>query len=381
MQKRARCLLLALMVLLLCAVPVGAADLGISAPSAILMEKSTGQILYEQDAHTRLAPASVTKVMTLLLVMEALDDGRITWDDTVTASAAAAAKGGSQIYLEENEQMPLRDMLKSVVVSSANDCACALAEHIAGSETAFVAMMNERAEQLGMTDTYFVNCTGLDDGADADAHLTSAYDIALMSRALLQHEEIKQYTTIWMDTVRNGTFGLSNTNKLVRFYDGTTGLKTGFTSGAGYCLSASAERGGMELIAVVMHCDTSAHRFESAKALLNYGFSNYALVTPTPPEAIPAVPVTLGHTESIIPVLKDTTPILIDKAKASSVQSSITVDDGVTAPVEKGQQLGLLRVTAGDEAIAEIPLVAPEAVAALTWWDVMEQMLRALCMA
>ena len=196
MQKRARCLLLALMVLLLCAVPVGAADLGISAPSAILMEKSTGQILYEQDAHTRLAPASVTKIMTLLLVMEALDDGRITWDDTVTASAAAAAKGGSQIYLEENEQMPLRDMLKSVVVSSANDCACALAEHIAGSETAFVAMMNERAEQLGMTDTHFVNCTGLDDGADADAHLTSAYDIALMSRALLQHEEIKQYTTI-----------------------------------------------------------------------------------------------------------------------------------------------------------------------------------------
>lgn len=381
MQKRARCLLLALMVLLLCAVPVGAADLGISAPSAILMEKSTGQILYEQDAHTRLAPASVTKIMTLLLVMEALDDGRITWDDTVTASAAAAAKGGSQIYLEENEQMPLRDMLKSVVVSSANDCACALAEHIAGSETAFVAMMNERAEQLGMTDTHFVNCTGLDDGADAGAHLTSAYDIALMSRALLQHEEIKQYTTIWMDTVRNGTFGLSNTNKLVRFYDGTTGLKTGFTSGAGYCLSASAERGGMELIAVVMHCDTSAHRFESAKALLNYGFSNYALVTPTPPEAIPAVPVTLGHTESIIPVLKDTTPILIDKAKAASVQSSITVDDGVTAPVEKGQQLGLLRVTAGDEAIAEIPLVAPEAVAALTWWDVMGQMLRALCMA
>lgn len=381
MQKRARCLLLALMVLLVCAVPVGAADLGISAPSAILMEKSTGQVLYEQDAHARLAPASVTKVMTLLLVMEALDDGRITWDDTVTASAAAAAKGGSQIYLEENEQMPLRDMLKSVVVSSANDCACALAEHIAGSETAFVAMMNERAEQLGMTDTHFVNCTGLDDGADAGEHLTSAYDIALMSRALLQHEEIKQYTTIWMDTVRNGTFGLSNTNKLVRFYDGTTGLKTGFTSGAGYCLSASAERGGMELIAVVMHCDTSAHRFESAKALLNYGFSNYALVTPAPPEDIPAVPVTLGHTESIIPVLKDTNSILIDKAKASSVQSSVTVDDGVTAPVEKGQQLGLLRVTAGDETIAEIPLVAPEAVAALTWWDVMGRMLRALCMA
>ena len=276
--------------------------------------------------------------------------------------------------------MPLRDMLKSVVVSSANDCACALAEHIAGSETAFVGMMNERAAQLGMTDTHFVNCTGLDDGAGAGEHLTTAYDIALMSRELLRHEEIKQYTTIWMDTVRNGTFGLSNTNKLVRFYDGTTGLKTGFTSGAGYCLSASAERGGMELIAVVMHCDTSPHRFESAKALLNYGFSNFALVQPAPEEEIPAVPVTLGREEAIVPVLRETQPLLIDKAKAASVQTAVTVDESVTAPVEKGQQLGLLRVTAGDETIAELPLVAPERVEALTWWDVMVRTLRAMCM-
>ena len=377
MQKRLLCLLLALVLL---TAPVCAAELGISAPSAILMEKSTGEILYEQNAHERLAPASVTKVMTLLLVMEALEDGRIGWDDTVTASAAAAAKGGSQIYLEENEQMPLRDMLKSVVVSSANDCACALAEHIAGSETSFVGMMNERAAQLGMTDTHFVNCTGLDDGADAGEHLTTAYDIALMSRELLRHEEIKQYTTIWMDTVRNGTFGLSNTNKLVRFYDGTTGLKTGFTSGAGYCLSASAERGGMELIAVVMHCDTSPHRFESAKALFNYGFSNFALVQPAPEEEIPAVPVTLGREEAIVPVLRETQPLLIDKAKAASVQTAVTVDESVTAPVEKGQQLGLLRVTAGDETIAELPLVAPERVEALTWWDVMVRTLRAMCM-
>ena len=377
MQKRLLCLLLALVLL---TAPVCAAELGISAPSAILMEKSTGEILYEQNAHERLAPASVTKVMTLLLVMEALEDGRIGWDDTITASASAAAKGGSQIYLEENEQMPLRDMLKSVVVSSANDCACALAEHIAGSETAFVGMMNERAAQLGMTDTHFVNCTGLDDGADAGEHLTTAYDIALMSRELLRHEEIKQYTTIWMDTVRNGTFGLSNTNKLVRFYDGTTGLKTGFTSGAGYCLSASAERGGMELIAVVMHCDTSPHRFESAKALLNYGFSNFALVQPAPEEEIPAVPVTLGREEAIVPVLRETQPLLIDKAKAASVQTEVTVDESVTAPVEKGQQLGLLRVTAGSETIAELPLVAPERVEALTWWDVMVRTLRAMCM-
>ena len=380
MKKRLVCIGLALALLAGLSLTAAAEDLELPAPSCILMEKQTGQVLYESNAHEKLRPASVTKVMTLLLVMEALEDGRIGWDDTVTASAAAAAKGGSQIYLEENEQMPLRDMLKSVVVSSANDCACALAEHIAGSETAFVGMMNERAAQLGMTDTHFVNCTGLDDGADAGEHLTTAYDIALMSRELLRHEEIKQYTTIWMDTVRNGTFGLSNTNKLVRFYDGTTGLKTGFTSGAGYCLSASAERGGMELIAVVMHCDTSPHRFESAKALLNYGFSNFALVQPAPEEEIPAVPVTLGREEAIVPVLRETQPLLIDKAKAASVQTEVTVDESVTAPVEKGQQLGLLRVTAGDETIAELPLVAPERVEALTWWDVMVRTLRAMCM-
>ena len=268
MHKRLLGMLLAVLLTAALCLPARAVELELSAPSAILMEKSTGEILYEQNSHEKLPPASVTKVMTLLLVMEALEDGRIAWDDTVTTSAAAAAKGGSQIYLEENEQLPLTEMLKAVVVASANDCACALAEHIAGSESAFAAMMNARAEALGMTDTHFVNCTGLDDGADAAEHRTTAYDIALMSRELLRHEEIKKYTTIWMDTVRNGQFGLANTNKLVRFYDGTTGLKTGFTAAAGYCLAASAERGGMELIAVVMHCDTSAHRFEAAKAML-----------------------------------------------------------------------------------------------------------------
>ena len=280
---------------------VRAEDLRLPAPSCILMEKTTGQVLYESNAHEKLRPASVTKVMTLLLVMEALEDGSIGWDDTVATSAAAAAKGGSQIYLEENEQLPLTEMLKSVVVSSANDCACALAEHVAGSEAAFVSRMNDRAAALGMTDTHFVNCTGLDDGPDADTHLTTAYDIALMSRALLQHDEIKKYTTIWMDTVRNGQFGLSNTNKLVRFYDGTTGLKTGYTSAAGYCLSASAKRGGMELIAVVMHCKTSVDRFESAKALLNYGFSNYALVRCSDASGSSSRPVQLTKCVSAMP--------------------------------------------------------------------------------
>ena len=380
MKKRMLAIFVLLVLLAGALLPaVRAAELDLPAPSYVLMERSTGEVLLEHNAHERLRPASVTKVMTLLLIMEALDDGRIGWDDMVQTSAAAAAKGGSQIYLEENEQLPLEEMLKSIVVSSANDCACAMAEHIAGSEAAFVEMMNARAEQLGMTDTRFVNCTGLDDEPEAAEHLTTAYDIALMSRELLGHEAIKKYTTIWMDTVRDGQFGLSNTNKLVRFYDGTTGLKTGYTSAAGHCLSASAERNGMELIAVVLHCASSTDRFESAKALLNYGFSNYALVTPEPGE-LPAVPVTLGTAAEITPVLADETPILIDKALAAVVETRVCVDESVTAPVETGQTLGTLTITSGGQTIAERDLIAPEPVGALRWGDVYLQMLRALCM-
>ena len=380
MKKRMLAIFVLLVLLAGALLPaVRAAELDLPVPSYVLMERSTGEVLLEHNAHERLRPASVTKVMTLLLIMEALDDGRIGWDDMVQTSAAAAAKGGSQIYLEENEQLPLEEMLKSIVVSSANDCACAMAEHIAGSEAAFVEMMNARAEQLGMTDTHFVNCTGLDDEPEAAEHLTTAYDIALMSRELLGHEAIKKYTTIWMDTVRDGQFGLSNTNKLVRFYDGTTGLKTGYTSAAGHCLSASAERNGMELIAVVLHCASSTDRFESAKALLNYGFSNYALITPDPGE-LSAVPVTLGASMEITPVLADETPILIDKALATGVETRVRVNESVTAPVEAGQTLGTLTITSGSQTIAERDLVAPEAVEALRWGDVFLQMLRALCM-
>ena len=319
--------------------------------------------------------------MTLLLVMEALEDGRIGWNDTITTSTAAAGKGGSQIYLEENEQLSFEEMLKSVVVSSANDCATALAEHVAGSEAAFVGMMNERAAELGMDDTHFVNCTGLDDEPDAAEHLTSAWDIAIMSRELLKHSEIKKYTTIWMDTVRNGEFGLSNTNKLVRFYDGTTGLKTGYTSAAGYCLSASAERNGMELIAVVLHCSNSTDRFESAKALLNYGFSNYALVTPQPSEPIAAIPVVLGKTDAVTPVPETSEPILIDKALAAGVTTEVQLDEQVTAPVAQGQMLGKMTVRSGEKILAEVALVAPERVEALTFWDVFLQLLQRVCMA
>ena len=381
MKKRLLCFLMIPVLLWSFRMPAGAAELELSAPSAILIERSTGRILYESNAHERLRPASVTKIMTLLLIMEALEDGRIGWDDSVSTSAAAAAKGGSQIYLEENEQLPLREMLKSIVVSSANDCACAMAEHIAGSESAFVEMMNARAAELGMTDTHFVNCTGLDDEPEAAKHLTTAYDIALMSRELLSHDEIRDYTTIWMDTVRDGKFGLSNTNKLIRFYDGATGLKTGYTSSAGHCLSASAQRGGMELIAVVLHCASSQERFDSAKAMLNYGFANYALVTPELPEAAPQIPVVLGKAEFAAAVPADAAPILTEKAKASNITTTMTLAPSVTAPVEQGQQLGTLTVRSGDTVLAEIPMTAAQAVEKLTWLDVFVQMLQTLLMA
>ena len=370
-----RILALLCILTLLCTPALAAPE--IKAPSAILMEASTGQILYETDSHARLAPASVTKIMTLLLVMEALESGTISWNDTVTASAAACAKGGSQVYLKEGEQMTMDEMVKSVVVASANDCACALAEHIAGSESAFVEKMNRRAAELGMTDTHFVNCTGLDDDPEAKDHLTSAHDIAIMSRELLKHNAIRKYTTIWMDTVRNGEFGLTNTNKLVRFYDGTTGLKTGFTSSAGYCLSASALRDGMELIAVVMHCATSPDRFESAKALLSHGFASYALYTPE--VTVDAIPVILGQENALVPVLQDETPVLLEKSLLSSAQCRVDPAPSVKAPVEKGQTVGMVTVTAGEKVLAEIPLVAAKAVEKLTWWQVTKMLLGEVC--
>ena len=365
------------LLIFLLTVPVHAAGPEVSAPSYVLMDAATGTVLLEENAHERLAPASVTKVMTLLLVMEALDSGAVGWDDAVTASEQAAAKGGSQVYLEPGETMTMDEMLKAVVVSSANDCATALAEHVAGSEAAFVERMNARAAELGMADTHFVNCTGLDDGPDAGEHLSSANDIALMSRALLAHDRIRDYTTIWTDTVRGGSFGLSNTNKLVRFYRGCTGLKTGYTSSAGHCLSASAERDGMELIAVVLHCASSAERFSSARALLDYGFASYALVSPAPEET--PVPVRLGTEEEITPVPGDDTPVLVEKAKRAAVRQETELLPGITAPVAAGQPLGALRIYAGDELLSEIPLVAPRAVDRLSFGQIFRKLLDAVC--
>ena len=253
--------------------------LDLSAASAVLMEKETGTLLYEKASHEKLEPASVTKVMTLLLIFEALDSGRVAKEDVVTVSAYAAGMGGSQVYLKEGEQMTVGELVKCITVVSGNDAAVAMAEYLAGSETAFVEQMNRRAQELGMGDTTFLNCTGL----PAQGHVTSAHDIALMSRELvLHHPGIREYTTIWMDSIRDGAFGLTNTNRLVRFYQGATGLKTGSTDSALYCMSATAERDGMELIAVVMKSPTSADRFEDAKALLDYGFASYSLVSVYP---------------------------------------------------------------------------------------------------
>ena len=380
-MKRIFVMITVLITLVLLPFPVQAAELKVAGKSATLMDVATGQLLYEANSHERLAPASVTKVMTMLLIMEAVDSGKSAMTDTVTASEAAAAKGGSQIYLKVGETMSVSDMLKSIAVSSANDCACAMAEHIAGSEEAFVAQMNQKAAELGMQDTHFVNCTGLDDGENAAEHRTSAYDIAIMSRELLKnHPDIKQFTTIWMDTVRNGTFGLSNTNKLVRFYQGATGLKTGYTSGAGYCLSATAQRDGMELIAVVMGADTSANRNAACKQLLDYGFANFAVITPELPEPEP-VAVKLGKQKTVEAVLGTRDGMLVDKARKSAVAMELSLEDSVTAPVSRGQRLGTLTVKAGDQILKEIPLVAAEGVARMSYGDLFGMVLKRVSMA
>lgn len=382
MRRQTLCIILAMILLALGLCPSAmAAELNLEAPSAVLMDLETGTILYESNAREKLPPASVTKVMTLLLIMEAIDSGKIGWNDPVTASEAAAAKGGSQVYLKVGETMTVEDMVKSIAVSSANDCACAMAELIGGSEAGFVELMNRRAQELGMKDTHFVNCTGLDDEPEAAEHLTTAYDIALMSRALLKdHPDIKRFTTIWMDSVRGGAFGLSNTNKLVRFYDGTTGLKTGYTSTAGHCLSASALRDGLELIAVVLHCPSSAARFSSARALLDYGFANYALI-PVQEENLPQVGVTLGKTGSLTVNVQGKSQLLVDKALRQGVTRTIELPETIDAPVTQGQVLGTLTVESAGQILASVPLTAAESVERLSWWELFLLALRPVAMA
>ena len=382
-MKRFSALLLAAL-LTAAALPAASAEgasaptLSLSCASAVLMEKETGTLLYEQNAHEQLEPASVTKVMTLLLVMEAVDSGRVSLEDTVTVSAYAAGMGGSQVYLKEGEQMSVAEMIKCVTVVSGNDCAVALAEHLAGSETAFVAQMNQRAQELGMEDTTFLNCTGL----PAQGHVTSAYDIALMSRELiLNHPSIREYTTIWMDSIRDGAFGLTNTNRLIRFYQGATGLKTGSTDSALYCMSATAERDGMELIAVVMKAPTTAQRFEDAKTLLDYGFANYALANVYPDAPLAPIDVLLGTADQVQPQLARDCRLLVRRGEESHITTQLERAQDVEAPVEQGQVLGSLKVYVGEELRDTIPILSAQQVDRLTVPGIFSRMLRQLLMA
>lgn len=347
--------------------PVNAAigqTLDIKAKSAVLMEPNTGKVLYESNSDEKLPPASITKIMSLLLVMEAIDRGDISLETVVTASEHACSMGGSQIWLEPGETMTVNDLLKAAVIASANDACVALGETVAGSEEGFVALMNERANELGMTNTHFVNCTGL----DAEGHLTTAYDVAVMSSALIKHDLIKDYSTVWMDSLRDGKSELVNTNKLVRFYEGTTGLKTGTTSTAKYCLSATAERNGLELVAVVMAGETSNDRFSGAKKLLDYGFANYNYSSiDAGLENNTVLDVIKGTQKTVEIEPKSTLNVLLPKNVSGKIERKTVLSENVTAPVKKGDVLGTVTVTLGDEQLGEIPLVAKEEVQRLTF--------------
>ena len=337
----------------------GNTDLGLNAKSAILMEESTGNILYESNPDERLPIASVTKVMTMLLIMEAVDSGKISLDDMVTVSENAMSYGGSTMFLETGEQLTVNDMLKGIAVASANDGCVAMAEHLAGSESAFVDMMNEKAKELGMENTHFMNTNGLDE----DDHYSSARDVAIMSRELMKHETIFNYTSIWMDTLRGGKFQLANTNKLIRFYDGANGLKTGSTSKALCCLSAAAKRNDMQLIAVVLGAPTSAERFASAKSLLDYGFANYAVNTQmTAGDEVQNIAVEKGVDKEVGVVAGDSCSTLVKKGQEDNITKEIKIDETITAPIEAGQKIGTMTISRDGEVIADIDLNASSAV-------------------
>ncbi|MBR5460351.1 MAG: D-alanyl-D-alanine carboxypeptidase [Clostridia bacterium] len=353
--------------------PTSATALDTTAEGSILIEAETGSVLYEKNPDKALPIASVTKVMTLLLVMEALDDGVIKLEDSVTVSDAAASMGGSQAWMEPGEVLSVHEMLKAVVVSSCNDGAVALAEHLAGSEEEFVRKMNVRASELGMTSTSFVNCTGLDDNA---MHKSTARDVAIMSRALISHKRIFEYTTIWTDTIRNGEFGLANTNKLIRFYNGANGLKTGSTSKAKFCLSATAERDGMQLIAVVLGAPSSAERFSDAKRLLDYGFANHAIYRPKPLE-ITEVSVCGGKNESV-PIRCDMTPLLVKKGMEGKIEREINLAEKLTAPVEKGQTVGEIVYKCNGEELARVKAYASEEVKKAEFFDIFLSLVKSL---
>ena len=363
MKKISTLIIIAWMITSICCFSVSAeGGPEVSVPSALLMDQATGTVLFEKNADEQRAPASVTKIMTLLLIMEAIESKKINWDTPISVSAEAAGMGGSQVYLKEGETMTVNEMVKCIAVVSANDCCVAMAEAISGSNAAFIEQMNKRASELQMTGTHFNSCTGL----DTEDHYTTARDIAVMSRELMKHPDIQKYTTIWMDTVRGGAFTLSNTNKLVRFYSGATGLKTGFTSTAGYCLSATATREGLSLIAVVLGGETSDKRFEDAKALLNYGFSQYSLYQESPSSPSP-VKVLKGLQDTVRPVPAETPKFLVPKGEEKNITYTVTLPQSVAAPVEAGQKLGSLDYTLNGKPIGSIHLIAEQEVPPVTF--------------
>lgn len=330
--------------------------LDIKAKSAILMEPHTGKVLYEQNADEKLPPASITKIMSLLLVMEALERGDFDLETVVTASEHACSMGGSQIWLEPGEGMTVDDLLRATVIASANDACVALGELIAGSEEGFVALMNEKAKALGMNSTTFKNCTGL----DADGHLTTAGDVAIMSGELIKHEKIKDYSTVWMDSLRDGKSELVNTNKLVRFYKGTTGLKTGTTSIAKYCLSATAERDGLSLVAVIMAGETSTDRFEGAKKLLDYGFANYSFAKINPELKEKETALSNGETKTVKVKADGDLSLLMLKSSKNNISRKTEWVKNLTAPIKKGQTVGYVNIYNGEENIGRIPIKATQ---------------------
>ena len=345
--------------------------LDLNCKSAILMEAETGAVLYEQNADEALPPASVTKIMTLLLVMEAVDSGKVSLDDMVTASAYATSMGGSQIYLKEGEQMSLRDMLKSVIIASANDCAVALAEHIAGSEEIFVARMNEKANELGMKNTNFENTNGLDD--TAQNHVTSARDIAIMSRELIKHKTVLEYSSMWMDTVRNGEFGLTNTNRLIRFYKGATGLKTGSTAKAGFCISATAERDGLSLIAVIMASPSRDERNDAAKTLLDWGFANHAMYKGKP-NLSETVRVVGGCSDSV-KISAEEFASVVAKGTENNIEIKIELPESVAAPIRAGDKIGCVKYIQNGKTIGETDICSKESVEKISFFDVFVRIL------
>lgn len=339
--------------------------ISISAKSAILVERSTGRVLFEYEADKPVPPASITKIMTLLLVMEAIESGKLGFETEITASEYACSMGGSQIWLEPGEVFTVHELLKAAAIASANDACVALAEAVSGTEEAFVELMNKRAGELGMENTVFKNCTGL----DAEGHLSTARDIAKMSAELLSHEKIKEYSTVWMDSLRNGETELTNTNKLVRFYKGCTGLKTGSTDEAGCCLSASAERGGMELISVTLGSSNTDERFAAGRKLLDYGFANFAVAKPVPPEEkLYEILVSHGVAETVTPVFETPETYLLPKGQEALIEQKVTLPEKLEAPVEAGQVIGKVSVFLNGGEIGEYNIIAKEAVEKMSFF-------------